>query len=292
MEQIRDDADGTRPDERQPFAGISSDLPSQEHTQVEDDEFVETQPRRSERGNFGVGPQRFGEFVTWQERQRTTVRSPPPANLPTSLPVMRREPTSIPDQGSRRRSSTLSSSSRRTFASRSSSTLRTRRLELDAELAAANANVVKMTAEAEIAKAEAMVKVHKAALESTRAQVAAELAKLEEEGNSSDEERRKIIEGGVEDDEDNPGADEQPDNNAEDWRPRLINFAEDASQAPQVTFPESPFNETEAPNIMKDYGFNRVGQGALNLFGEPRTLSEVQPRFPPDALTQSHSGSV
>ncbi|CAG7658917.1 unnamed protein product, partial [Allacma fusca] len=118
-------------------------------------------------------------------------------------------------------------------------------------------------------KAEAMVKIQEAALESTRAQVAAELAKLEEEGNSSDEERRKVIEGGEDDDEYNPGTIEHADNDAEDWRPRLINFAEEASQAPQVTFPESPFNETEAPNIMKDYGFNRVGQGALNLFGEP-----------------------
>ncbi|CAG7666296.1 unnamed protein product [Allacma fusca] len=132
MEQIRDEADGTQPDERQPIAGTSSDLPSQEHTQIGDDEFVETQPRRSERRNFGVGPQRFGEFVTWQERRRTTVGSPRPANLPTSLPVMRREPTSVPDQGSRRRSNASSSSSRKTFASRSSSTLRTRRLELDA----------------------------------------------------------------------------------------------------------------------------------------------------------------
>ncbi|CAG7666298.1 unnamed protein product [Allacma fusca] len=149
-----------------------------------------------------------------------------------------------------------------------------------------------MTAEAEIAKAEAMIKVHKAALESTRAQVAAELAKLEEEGNSSDEERRKVIEGEDDDDEVNPRTDEQADNYAKDWRPRLINFAEYASQAPQVTFPESPFNEIEAPHVMADYGFNRVGQGAVNLFDEPRTLSEVQPRSQPDALTQIHTGSV
>ncbi|CAG7825916.1 unnamed protein product [Allacma fusca] len=112
MEQIREETDGTQPDERQPIAGTSRDLHSGEHPQIRDDEFVETQPRRSERTNFGVGPQRFGEFLTWQERRRTTVGSPPPANLLTSLPVMRREPTSISDQGSRRRSSTSSSSSR------------------------------------------------------------------------------------------------------------------------------------------------------------------------------------
>ncbi|CAG7732104.1 unnamed protein product [Allacma fusca] len=118
MEQICDETDDTRPEERQPIAGTSSDLHSGEHPQIrEDSEFVETMPRRSERTNFGVGPQRFGEFVTWQERRRTTVGSPPPANLPTSLAVMRREPTSVPDQGYRRRSSTSSSSSRRTFAS-------------------------------------------------------------------------------------------------------------------------------------------------------------------------------
>ncbi|CAG7827426.1 unnamed protein product, partial [Allacma fusca] len=172
--------------------------------------------------------------------------------------------------------------SHRTFASRSSSTIRMQQLDLEAQLAQANARSAQKDAESKIAraeadaqKAEAIADAQKADLDATRKYLEAERAKLEEL-NSSDEERMKFDE---EEDIRETGASfkwDAPDRQPYSSRNVGGLLTTESHGKPQITFPETPpttgftfgKDETLSGIVTPHLNLNWLGGHGLKLFGD------------------------
>ncbi|CAG7827644.1 unnamed protein product [Allacma fusca] len=230
-----------------------------------------------------------------------------PTRIPTN-PVETRPAIRDSHRGGSRGSSMAS---HRTFASRSSSTIRMQQLDFEAQLAQANARSAQKDAEAKIAranaaaqqaeadaqKAEAVAEAQRADLDATRKYLEAERAKLEE-FNSSDEERLKFDE-----EEDMREARTSLKWDAPDRQPYSSqNFGglstTESHEKPQITFPETPpttgftygKDETLSGIVTPHLNVNWLVGHGLKLFGDDvatgQTLhgkivgNEHAPRFP------------
>ncbi|CAG7832858.1 unnamed protein product, partial [Allacma fusca] len=109
--------------------------------------------RRSERRNFGVGPQRYGHPASSDQRRPTVMETTPnlTENLTPSPSRTLTRFTPAAETTVRARSKASSGSSNRT--SRTSSTVRMKQLELEAKIAEANVRSAKRDADAKIARA-------------------------------------------------------------------------------------------------------------------------------------------